>query len=67
MKKTHVENNDVQLLARMGRVGVNEDKKMLRASKNAVIGIKTWGKSIISSIIEGGRWLEISGGLRGFI
>ena len=44
MKKTHVENNDVQLLARMGRVGVNEDKKMLRASKNAVIGIKTWGK-----------------------
>lgn len=44
MKKTHVENNDVQLLARMGRVGVNEDKKMLRASQNAVIGIKTWGK-----------------------
>ena len=44
MKKTHVENNDVQLLARMGRVGVNEDKKMHRASKNAVIGIKTWGK-----------------------
>lgn len=44
MKKTHVENNDVQLLARMGRVGVNEDKKMFRASKNAVIGIKTWGK-----------------------
>ena len=44
MKKTHVENNDVQLLARMGRVGVNEDKKMLRASKNAVIGIKTWGR-----------------------
>ena len=44
MKKTHVENNDVQLLARMGRVGVNVDKKMLRASKNAVIGIKTWGK-----------------------
>jgi hypothetical protein len=44
MKKTHVENNDVQLLARMGRVGVNADKKMLRASKNAVIGIKTWGK-----------------------
>lgn len=44
MKKTHVENNDVQLLARMGRVGVNEDKKRLRASKNAVIGIKTWGK-----------------------
>ena len=44
MKKTHVENNDVQLLARMGRVGVNADKKMLRVSKNAVIGIKTWGK-----------------------
>ena len=44
MKKTHVENNDVQLLARMGRVGVNADKKILRASKNAVIGIKTWGK-----------------------
>ena len=44
MKKTHVENNDVQLLARMGRVGVNEDMKMLRASKNAVIGIKTLGK-----------------------
>ena len=44
MRKTHVENNDVQLLARMGRVGVNADKKMLRASKNAVIGIKTWGK-----------------------
>lgn len=44
MKKTHVENNDVQSLARMGRVGVNADKKMLRASKNAVIGIKTWGK-----------------------
>ena len=44
MKKTHVENNDVQILARMGRVGVNADKKMLRVSKNAVIGIKTWGK-----------------------
>ena len=44
MKKTHVENNDVQLLVRMGRVGVNADKKMLRVSKNAVIGIKTWGK-----------------------
>mgnify|MGYP007032379129 FL=1 len=44
MKKTHVENNDVQLLARMGRVEANADKKMLRASKNAVIGIKTWGK-----------------------
>ena len=44
MRKTHVENNDVQLLARMGRVGVNADKQMLRASKNAVIGIKTWGK-----------------------
>ena len=44
MKKTHVENNDVQSLARNGRVGVNADKKMLRASKNAVIGIKTWGK-----------------------
>ena len=44
MKKTHVENNDVQSLARNGRVGVNADKKMLRASTNAVIGIKTWGK-----------------------
>ena len=44
MKKTHVENNDVQSLARNGRVGVNADKKMLRVSKNAVIGIKTWGK-----------------------
>ena len=43
MKKTHVENNDVQSLARNGRVGVNADKKMLRVSKNAVIGIKTWG------------------------
>ena len=45
MKKTHVENNDVQSLARNGRVGVNADKKMLRVSKNAVIGIKTWGKN----------------------
>ena len=38
------ESNYVGILARMGRVGVNADKKMLRVSKNAVIGIKTWGR-----------------------
>ena len=38
------ESNYVGILARMGRVGVNADKKMLRVSKNVVIGIKTWGR-----------------------
>ena len=57
MKKTHVENNDVQLLARMGRVGVNADKKMLRVSKNAVIGIKTWGK--IDYLVNHRGWSKV--------
>ena len=57
MKKTHVENNDVQSLARNGRVGVNADKKMLRVSKNAVIGIKTWGK--IDYLVNHRGWSKV--------
>jgi len=44
MAKKHEEVNDVRILAREGRVRVNEEKKSLRRSKDAVIGIKTWGR-----------------------
>ena len=44
MAKKHVEGDDVRALARAGRVKVNEEKKTLRMSKDAVIGIRTWGR-----------------------
>ena len=44
MAKKHEEGKDVEILARIGRVRVNEEKKTLRMSKDAVIGIKTWGR-----------------------
>ena len=44
MVKRHQENNDVRILARMGRVSVNEEKKTIRMAKDAVIGIKAWGR-----------------------
>lgn len=44
MAKKHEEGKDVELLARTGRVRVNEEKKTLRVSKDAAIGIKTWGR-----------------------
>ena len=44
MTKRHQESNDVQILVRTGRVRVNEEKKTLRVLKDAVIGIKTWGR-----------------------
>lgn len=44
MVKRHQENNDVRILARMGRVSVNEEKKTIRMAKDAMIGIKTWGR-----------------------
>ena len=39
MVKRHQENNDVRILARVGRVSVNEEKKTIRMAKNDVIGI----------------------------
>ena len=44
MTERHQESNDAQILARTGRVRVNEGKKTLRVSKDAVIGIKMWGR-----------------------
>ena len=44
MAKKHEEVNDARIRARDGRVRVNEEKKSLRRSKDAVIGIKTWGR-----------------------
>lgn len=44
MAKKHEEVNDARILARDGRVRVNEEKKSLRRYKDAVIGIKTWGR-----------------------
>ena len=44
MAKKHDESDDVRILARIGRVKVNEGKKTLRMSKGAFIGIRTWGR-----------------------
>ena len=44
MAMKHEEGRDVELLARSGRVRVNEEKKTLRVSKDAGIGIRTWGR-----------------------
>ena len=44
MARKHEESDDVKILARTGRVRVNEEKKTLRMSKDAAIGIKTWGR-----------------------
>ena len=44
MAKKHVEEDDAKILDRTGRVSVDEEKKMLRMSKDAVIGIKAWGR-----------------------
>ena len=44
MAKKHVEGDDVRILALAGRVRVNEEKKTLRMSKDAVVGIRTWGR-----------------------
>ena len=44
MAKKHEEGNDVEILARVGRVRVKEETKTLRMSKDAVIGIRTWGR-----------------------
>ena len=44
MPKKHVEGDDAGILARSGRVRVNEDKKTLRMPKDAVVGIRTWGR-----------------------
>ena len=44
MLKKHDESNDVRILARDGRVRVNEEKMTIRVPKNAVVGIKTWGR-----------------------
>ena len=44
MAKKHDESNDVDILIRVGRVKVNEEKKKLRVSKDALIGIRTWGR-----------------------
>ena len=43
-KNQERESNIIQSLVRMGRVRVNEEKKSLRVSRDAVIGIKTWGR-----------------------
>jgi len=44
MAKKHDESDDVRSLARTGRVKLNEEKKTLRVSKDALIGIRTWGR-----------------------
>ena len=44
MRRRHQESNDVRILVRTGRVKVNEEKKAIRMSKDAVIGIITWGR-----------------------
>ena len=44
MAKKHDESDDVRILARTGRVKLNEEKKTLRMSKDAVVGIRTWGR-----------------------
>lgn len=44
MGKKHDEGNDVRILARLGRVKVNEEKMTLRVPKDAVVGIKAWGR-----------------------
>ena len=44
MMKIHVESNDQAILTRLGKVKVNVEKKTLRLSKRAVIGLKTIGR-----------------------
>ena len=44
MSRKHEEGNDVRILARTGRVRVDEKLKKLRMSKDALVGIRTWGR-----------------------
>jgi len=44
MTKKHEEVGDREILARSGRVKVDEDHKTLHLSKNAFAGIRTWGR-----------------------
>ena len=44
MAKKHEADNDVKILARGEKVRINEEKKTLRVSKDAVVGIRTWGR-----------------------
>ena len=43
-KKMHVESNDLTILARGGQVKADAGRKVLRMSKGAVAGLKTWGR-----------------------
>ena len=40
----HVESNDLTILARGGKVKADAGRKVLRMSKGAVAGLKTWGR-----------------------
>ena len=44
MSRNHEEGSDVRILARTGRVRVDERMKSLRMSKDALVGIRTWGR-----------------------
>ena len=43
-KVMHVESADLKILARMGKVKVDAERKVLRMSKGLVVGLKTWGR-----------------------
>ena len=44
MSKKHEEGNDVRILSRSGRIRVEEGTKRLRMAKDALVGIRTWGR-----------------------
>ena len=44
MSRNHEEGSDMRILARTGRVQVDERMKSLRMSKDALVGIRTWGR-----------------------
>jgi len=44
MSRNHEEGSDMRILARTGRVRVDERMKSLRMSKDALVGIRTWGR-----------------------
>ena len=58
MAKKHVEGDDVIILTRTGRVKVNEKKKTLCMSRNAVVGIRTWGRIDFLTNYRG--WILVS-------
>ena len=43
-KVMHVESADLKILARMGKVKVDAERKVLRMSKGLIVGLKTWGR-----------------------